>query len=151
MLSFSSMRDNLCMNIMIECFQLLNFWDMRKLSNNWLTASSWIFIQLSWPKRHYWKGHDREENLITRSVSSKRNLRFWKKHKIQPGVAISSGGDPRNRKPSLTVPVNTRPHRCWKRGNLGHVSRYCLQKVSRLGNGQVPSGRQSPGRNCECF
>ena len=67
------------------------------------------------------------------------------RQRTEPGVAIPSGSELRNREQSRNVPANSRPNRCWNCGRLGHVKRNCRQRASPSGNGQVPGGRQTPG------
>ena len=68
------------------------------------------------------------------------------RQRTQPAVGTVRGSGPRNQEPSRNVPPTPRPPRCWDCGRVGHVRRYCRQRVSHSGNGRAPGGPQGPGR-----
>ena len=72
------------------------------------------------------------------------------RHKTQPTVAISSGGDPHNRVPFQNVPPNSHPYRCWNWGHLDHERRNCRQSFRGRETGRRPAVARPPGRNLEC-
>ena len=57
-----------------------------------------------------------------------------------------NGNELQDHEPSRNVPANSRPHKCWNCGRLGHVRHNCGQRASTSGNGQAPSGHRATGR-----
>ena len=66
------------------------------------------------------------------------------REKTHPTAPTSNGNSPRGREPPWRAPPGSRPCRCWKCGQTGHMRCDCRQRPSRSGIGQVPQRSVAP-------
>lgn len=84
---------------------------------------------------------------LYRAVGLIEEFSFMKEQQqIQPAVSASRRGDLRLRDASRNVPARSHPPKCWNCGNSGHTRCNCHQTPAASGNGQLPGGCQTPGR-----
>jgi len=84
---------------------------------------------------------------LYRAVGLIEEFSFMKeRQQIQPAVSASRRGDLRLRDTSRNVLARSHPPKCWNCGNSGHTRCNCHQTPATSGNGQLPGGHQTPGR-----
>jgi len=88
----------------------------------------------------------REELYNAVGLIEEKGSVLKERQRTQSAYVSPSGSGLLNHEPSRNVPTNSRPNKCWNCGRLGHVRRNCRQRDSIPGNGQVPGGHQTTGR-----